>query len=179
MKTDPAVDDALFNALVAMHQRRQRGPGGSDAGSYAHVLRHFAARGQRLHNERLVIEQLIARTFASVEALAPAPRQHELVIVGDAGAHAAGRFRLENRTRQTVRPTFVVGECIEGGLVPPLSFEPERAELAAGAAMRVRVSADLRAVCEARSLTVPIECRAADQRDRLWLVITAQAESRP
>lgn len=172
----PGTDEeaALLAALVELHRKKHRKRSASSDGPYAQVLEHFEQRGKRLRGERLVTEDLIARTLESTRALPAPSAQQELEIVGRVGTSAAGRFRVENRAPRTVRVEFAVGEALSGA-APGLRFDPPSLELATGASALVRVEADLSAWRKARSSTVPVECRAEGRRDRLWLTITAFA----
>jgi hypothetical protein len=166
-------ENALLAALVELHRRKaKQARSGPADNPYARVLEHFERRGQRLHGERLVTEELIGHAFAAARTLPTAALQQELEIIGAVGATASGRFRVQNRSDAAARIEWVVGEPLEGA-VPVLRFDPPALELAAGGVAMVRVTADLSTCRAAQSCCIAVECRAGGRRDRLWLTVTA------
>ena len=177
-----ATEDAVVAALVELYRKRERArqgggrPGGQGApGTYTRVLQHFEKRGQRLRGERLVTEELLGRLVGAARALPPMKAQQELSITGPLGGVAAGRFRIVNDAPVPVTLEMVVGEPIDGGFRPPLTFEMSRPGLQPGEACLVRVCADLAGLSQPAACEVAVECRAGGRRDRLWLRVSAFA----
>ncbi len=167
-------EDALLSALLQIHRSKQRELSKSDPrGAYGRILEHFTRRGERLRGEKLVTAEMIERLLEGRKALPPRAVQQELEIAALAGATAAGRFRITNRSKTSARFELVVGDALDGGRRPVIAFEPAAGTLAAGESALVRVEAPLTGWRAGESSTVPVECRWPSGRDRLWLVLTA------
>lgn len=163
----------LIAALIELHRRKQRHARAKNGdNAYERVLHHFEQRDKRLRTELLVTEELVERSLGSARALPPPSVQQELEISGPLGGTAAGRFRVHNRSDSAAVVEFVVGDAFAGP-APSLRFEPAYPEVPAGGTTLVKVVADLTAMNEPGSSTVPIECRSSGRRDRLWLIVTA------
>lgn len=173
-RESPDQEDALLATLLQIHRSKQeRANRAGASGSYARILKHFAERGQRLRGERLVTAELIERLFESGKGIPARHAQQELEIIGAPGATAAGRLRVTNRSAARARFDFVVGEPLDGGRAAPIAFDPQQDELDPGQTQLVRVEASLTAWRDRDRVTIPIECRWASGRDRLWLIVSA------
>jgi hypothetical protein len=174
-REDEAEEDAMLAMLVELHRRNQRpAPGAQRAGARDRVVDHFERRGQRLRGERLVTAELIERLFRGGEALPPPRAQQELALEGAAGASAAGRLRVTNRSAAHARFDLVVGSAVEGERAPDVRFEPQHGQLAPGASALVRVEASLLGWRAGERATLPVECRWREGADRAWLVVVAR-----
>lgn len=173
---DSEEEAALLSAFLFLHRQKQRrtAPAPSNA-RHARVLDHFQNRARRLVEERAVTEEAIARVFEAGQQLPSRPAQQELQLFGAAGATAAGRIRIRNRSAHSAHFELCVGEAIDGDAQPSIECEPARGTLAAGATQLVRIAADLKGLTAGGRVTVPVECRWRSGRDYLWLVITAEA----
>jgi hypothetical protein len=167
-------EDMMLAALLALHRRKQKKARRDPRSDYERVLQGFEARGQRLRGERLMISELVERLFEGSRSLPVRKLQQELEITGPAGAAAAGRFGVTNRSAGRERFELVAGEPMEDGPRPQLVFEPAAGELEPGERLRVRVEAGLQGFEAGASVTVPVECRWRYGRDRLWLVVSAR-----
>ncbi|SRR6266545_3674903 len=173
------AEDKMLAALVELYRRKQgrRGAGGGDrVDPRARVVAHFERRGQRLRGERLVTAELIDRLFAASETLPAARSQQEVHIEGVAGAEAAGRLRVSNRSAVRARFELCAGDPIDGGRRLEVRFEPASDELEPGASALVRVAVGLRGWAAGEQVTAPVECRWREGRDRAWLVIATHAD---
>jgi hypothetical protein len=166
-----ADEDAIVAALVSMHDDRRRQADAVDKSAYERILEHFERRGERLRGERIATAEFLERVFREADSLpSPCPQQ-ELEIFGPIGGKAAGRFRLANPTGDAVRVELVVGEPLEGGLVPSIEFAPDQVELPPEGVTYVRAAVALDGWTSPKTMTIPIECRARTSRSRLWLVV--------
>jgi hypothetical protein len=166
-------EDALLAALLQIHRAKaQRARQADPEGGYGRILAHFEERGHRLRGEKVVTSEIVERLFASTKVLAKQGPQRELELVGRAGTSAAGRFHVTNRSSESARFELVVGDALDHGPRPAISFTPAQGELGAGASILVRVEANLRSLRAGDRTTVPVECRWRRGRDRMWLVVS-------
>ena len=168
------AEDAMVATLLEFHRRKRQATNQDPRGAHGRILDHFDRRGQRLRGERLITSELIERLFGARAAL-PSPRpQQELEIWGPAGATAAGRVRLTNRSHAKASFDLVVGEPDQGTRPSAIRFEPARGALEANETVLVRVEASLIGWEPGQRATLPVECRWREGTDRVWLVIAAQ-----
>jgi hypothetical protein len=172
----PGDEDALLAAVVELHRRKLRREPETHDHSYARVLDHFERRNERLSRERSLTELLVRRTFEGAQTLAARAAHQELEIIAPCGGVAVGRFRVLNRSQHPTRVEVIAGGAVVGQS-PPLSFDRSMWELDPNQSEWVRVQADLETWSKPQSCTVPIECRAAGRRDRLWLIVSSFVEN--
>jgi hypothetical protein len=170
-------EDAILAALLKIHRAKtERTREAGAGGSYARILEHFERRGQRLAGEKLMTAEFVERLFEGGKALPRGGPQQELEIAGVTGGAAAGRFRVTNRSSARARFSFVVGDPVDGRARPEVSFDPPEGELEPGQTRLVRVAASLSGWRSGEAVTVPVECRWPEGRDRLWLIVSASAD---
>jgi hypothetical protein len=166
-------EDAVVGALLLIHREneaRARKRRGEPADPAAELRR----RAQRLREERARTEEAVERLLAGARALPAQPVHQELELVGSPHGVAAGRVRIRNRSDSRARFELVYAELSEAGPRVKLDFEPQASELEPGEARLVRVRADLAEFRAGDCVSVPVECRWAFGRDRLWLSIRAE-----
>lgn len=177
-RAGPDAEDALVAALLETYREaRRRADRHAPVGARERILAHFERRGERLRGEKLVTAELVQHLIEGTAAL-PRPRpQQELEIRGEANQHAAGRFRVSNRTAQAATFELIVGDPVEGKRSVTVQFEPQRATLVAGHTRLVRIEVSLMGWDAGEQVTVPVECRWPTGRDRLWVVVGALAHA--
>lgn len=165
-------ESALVTALVTLHRQKARqavrGRGGN---SFSEVVEHFERRSRRLAGERHTTEELIGRVLDGAARLPPRPAAGVLEVTGKLGSKTSACVRVVNASEQAAEVSWVVGAALSGEASPPLTFQPPSQTLAAGQSGIVEIGVDLSSYAGSAEVTIPLECRTADRRDRLQLVI--------
>jgi hypothetical protein len=173
-----SVVDALGTIAARQAERAGRqGRGRDETISRERARRLLERRETRLGAERRMVDELLRPGRGlDREASGPGPGaaipQQELVLHGERGERAAGRFRLWNGGPRAQTFTFRVGRCDDGTLAPPTTFSPPEVTVEAGAAAVVRVQLDLGAVTDPAHLSIPVDvCAARTLSQRLWVEV--------